>query len=56
MNNEHTTATLENENGRYVVSIQQTEVNMSDMIDFVVKPLLLAAGYSPNVIKEYLGE
>jgi hypothetical protein len=37
---------LRNENGKYAVSVDATEMNIEDFLDQLVKPLLISAGYA----------
>lgn len=49
-----TRVTLENEHGTYSVEVKDIELTMGKMVRDVVKPVLLAAGYSETLVDEYL--
>lgn len=49
-----TKITLENEHGTYSVEIRNTELTINALVRDVVKPVLLAAGYSESLVDEYL--
>jgi hypothetical protein len=51
-----TAVTIENENGIYRVQVNQTEMTLSDVIEFLIKPVLLATGYLPEHVTDRLGE
>ena len=53
---ETTTLELRNEFGRYTVELQKQEMNIGDVFEDLVMPVLLAAGYSQTVIESYLGD
>lgn len=46
--------TLENEDGTYTISVKDNEMNMGDVISYLVIPVLRAAGYAESSIKEYI--
>lgn len=48
-----TTMTLTNEEGNYSVSSFNTVMNIQELFDFCIEPLLLAAGYSPKTIDRF---
>jgi hypothetical protein len=50
-----TTITLENENGRYSISVPLTEMGCRAVVEDLVQPLLLAAGYSPGAVEAATG-
>ena len=54
MQHEHTTLTLENENGVYTISLRSTTLPLDVVVDELVEPLLLAAGYSQGAINRCL--
>lgn len=49
-----TAITLENENGQYRIKIPKTALNISDMFEDLIEPLLVAAGFSQDTIDDYL--
>lgn len=49
-----TKVTLENEHGTYSVEVKDTELTINALIRDVIKPVVLAAGYSSTVIKDHL--
>jgi hypothetical protein len=49
-----TRLTLENEHGKYVVHVSDDELTMNDLIDTVVKPVLLSAGYHSDLVDEFI--
>ena len=51
-----TEMTLKNENGEYSVKVDEYSMTLADMYEYVIKPLLLAAGYHPNTIDAVFGE
>lgn len=51
-----TTLTLRNEYGEYTVQVNQRELTIAEIIDDLVIPVLLAAGYSREVIDSCLAE
>lgn len=51
-----TKMTLETNDGTYSVDIPHNDVNIDDMMNIVVGPLLKAAGYSEKLVDEYLGD
>lgn len=44
--------TLENEFGTYTIDSKKEVEHINDVMDYLVMPLLLAAGYQPSTIKE----
>jgi len=50
-----TTMSLRNPYGQYTVTVNEADLPIGDILEDVVKPLLLAAGYSEQNIEEYLG-
>lgn len=56
MNKDQTSITLKNENGEYTVVMYETEMNLDSVISNLVKPVLLATGYSSQLVDEILGE
>ena len=53
---EFTRITLENENGTYSIEVRQEQMNLVDTFEDLVVPVLLACGYSQEIIDEYLGD
>jgi hypothetical protein len=51
-----TRCTLETEDGVYSIEVPKYGLSMDDMVQDILKPLLLAAGYQPGTVEEYLGE
>jgi hypothetical protein len=51
-----TKITLENRDGKYTVEVSDELVTISDVIDDLIRPVLLAAGFHNDTIDEYLGE
>jgi len=44
----YTKITLENENGEYSVAVNNVQMNIDGLIDDIIRPMLLAAGYHPG--------
>ncbi len=44
--------TLRNANGEYSVKLNDLNETLTDVIQYAIIPVLLAAGYHPNAIKE----
>lgn len=40
----------------YTIELNRTVATLSDMIDELVKPLLLAAGFHPDTVEDLLGD
>ena len=53
---EFTRITLENENGTYSIEVKRERMNLVDAFEDLVVPLLLACGYSQQIIDEYLAD
>lgn len=51
-----TKLTLETGDGTFSIDIPYDVTNIDDMMNIVVGPLLKAAGYSEQLVDEYLGE
>lgn len=51
-----TKLTLENKDGVYSVQLDRMCMNIHDVMQEIVGPVLLAAGYHPDHINEYLTE
>lgn len=47
---------LTNEDGTQTIEIAEDIQYLGDYIDFLVRPVLLAAGFSNELIKDYIGE
>jgi hypothetical protein len=56
MERTYTKVTLENENGIFSVQLDQVEMTLHDMVELLVEPALLAAGFSQGLINECLRE
>lgn len=52
-NRQFTRMTLEIESREYQVTVQYIDMNLSTMIEELIKPLLHAAGFNHETIKEY---
>ena len=50
-----TELTLKNENGEYIIKVNEVSMTLSDLYEHVMKPLLLAAGYSEKTIDDVFG-
>ena len=48
-----TEITLKNENGEYVIRLNEDNMTIGRLIQFTIEPVLLAAGYSQSLIDEY---
>ena len=48
--------TYENEYGTYSIEIPDGNLTISQMMEDLVIPVLLAAGYSKEVIDDYIGK
>lgn len=49
-----TTVTIKNGHGEYSVTVDYTGVAMDDMIKDLIVPVLLATGYHPDTVKDYI--
>jgi len=49
-----TKVTLENEHGTYSVEVKDIELTIDELIRNVIKPAILAAGYSEKLVNEHL--
>lgn len=49
-----TRITLENENGKFQVEIEAEELYLSRIISDVVAPVLMAAGYHDQQVKDFM--
>jgi hypothetical protein len=43
-----------NENGNYSVEVREAEQNIADVFEYLIIPVLLAAGYKQESIDNYL--
>jgi len=50
-----TTMTLYGKYGKYSITVNRGDLTIGDILADVVRPLLLAAGYSEQNVDEYLG-
>lgn len=50
----NTSLSITNEHGTYTTSIPETGIPLSDFIDKILIPTLLAAGYSDKTINEHI--
>lgn len=51
---EKTSIALVNEDGSYTITIPHVGINMETMINELIVPLLLAAGYNTSSIESYI--
>jgi len=51
---ESTSITLQNCYGEYTIKINDTDMDISSVLINLVVPVLLAAGYHRNSVKEYI--
>ena len=51
-----TSITLSTQYGNYTISLEQDEMCIDAVITDLINPLLLAAGYQPNSIREWIPE
>ena len=49
-----TSIEFENEYGRYTISMEEDIVQIDNVMQELVKPLLLAAGFQPESVSEYI--
>ena len=49
-----TSITFENENGMYTISLIDNVVLLDDVMRDLIRPILLAAGYQPENINDYI--
>jgi hypothetical protein len=50
-----TKISIRNEHGEYSVEVNKTGMPLSELLEEVIEPALLAAGYSQNAIDECMG-
>ena len=55
MERDYTCITMKNENGTYSVGRERVEMTADDIVEQLVIPLLLAAGYSQKSIDAEMG-
>lgn len=53
--NEKTTITLENCYGEYSIKLNESDLDIHETMDRLIKPLLVAAGFSEQTVDEYFG-
>ena len=51
-----TTLELTNEFGTFVVSLNRTVVTLNDLHENLIEPVLKAAGYPEELLREFYGE
>jgi len=56
MRDEGISMTFRNENGEYTIKNFDVILTLDDVMEYLVKPMLHAAGYNHNSIAEYFGE
>ena len=49
-----TKITLENNYGKFVVETFDEDLSYTELIDQLIKPVSLAAGYSPKTVEKFL--
>lgn len=49
-----TSITLSTQDGNYTISLGKDDMNMEEVMGDLIRPLLLAAGYQPETISEYI--
>ena len=47
---------LTDSNGKYTIEVDDDFESIGEYIDFLVRPVLLAAGFSNELVKDYIGE
>lgn len=50
-----TKLTLKNRYGRYQIELDREDLTFDELFEELVRPLMLAAGYTEHTIDEYLG-
>lgn len=48
--------TYQDDAGTYEITLEHPVVTLTDVLDFLIKPVLIAAGYSPVNVDELVGE
>ena len=51
-----TSITLSTQHGNYTISLPKDDMNINEVMQELVKPVLLAATYQPESINEYIPE
>jgi len=51
-----TEITFKNENGEYTIRVPQEGMTLNSVFEYIIEPVLLAAGYSKELIDEYISE
>jgi hypothetical protein len=51
-----TEVTLRNEHGEYTIRVRRTELNVAGMVEDLLKPMMLAAGYAEKNVDEMMGD
>lgn len=54
MSEPHTKLTLENEHGAFSVELSRDSMPLPDAIEYLIEPLLIAAGYDAESVREAL--
>ncbi len=54
MSEPRTKITLENEHGSFSVELSRDSMSLSDAVEYLVEPLLIAAGYDAESVREAL--
>ena len=49
-----TKITLEDQYGKYTVEVKQDDMPLDDLIEHLVRPLLIVTGYNEETIKKHL--
>lgn len=52
----HTSLTLESSYGQYIVTVPRDDLLIGEIIDDLVRPILLASGYHEESINSYILE
>jgi hypothetical protein len=51
-----TEVTLRNEHGEYTIRVRRTELDVGGMVEDLLKPMMLAAGYAEKNVNEMMGD
>ena len=51
-----TSITLSTQDGNYTISLPKDDMNIDEVMQELIKPVLLAATYQPENINEYIPE
>lgn len=54
MQRDYTAIQFDNENGNYLVRVNKTDLPADAVIEQLVVPVLLAAGYSESTLRKFL--